>query len=152
MCWTLAVYLFTVKSMSDDKTSTGAAAATGAASSQATISRLPLPQVKPPPPLNLLECSAKKWKLWKQTWLNFAIASKIYSQDAQYQKVLFLCTIGGALEIFNAFQCSESEDPNNVDTIISKFEEYFTGEIAKRMNALNLTRGIKKMAKPSRLT
>ena len=117
--------------MSDDETSTGAAAAAlSPASSQATMSRPPLPQVKPPPPLNLADCSAKKWKLWKQTWVNFAIVSKIASQDAQYQKALFLCTIGqGALEIFNAFQYSEGEDPNKVDTIISKFEEYFTGEI-----------------------
>ena len=46
------------------------------------------------------------------------------------RKALFLCTIGqSALEIFNAFQYSEGEDPNNVETIISKFEEYFTGEI-----------------------
>ena len=48
----------------------------------------------------------------------------------QYQKALFLWPIGqSALEIFNAFQYSEGEDPNNVETIISKFEEYFTGEI-----------------------
>ena len=121
--------------MSDDETTTGAAAAASSspstpASSQATVSRPPLPQVKPPPPLNLADCSAKTWKLWKQNWLNFAIVSKISSQHAQYQKALFLCTIGqSALKIFNAFQYSEGEDPNNVETIISKFEEYFTGEI-----------------------
>ena len=122
--------------MSDDEATTGAAAAASSspstpASSQATVSRPPLPQVKPPPPLNLADCSAKRWKLRKQNWLNFAIVSKISSQDAQYQKALFLCTIGqSALEIFNAFQYSVGEDPNlNVETIISKFEEYFTGEI-----------------------
>ena len=121
--------------MSDDEATTGAAAAASSspstpASSQATVSRPPLPQVKPPPPLNLADCSAKRWKLRKQNWLNFAIVSKISSQDAQYQRALFLCAIGqSALEIFNAFQYSEGEDPNNVETIISKFEEYFTGEI-----------------------
>ena len=99
-------------------------------SSQATVSRPPLPQVKPPLPLNLADCSAKWWKLWKQNWFNFAIVSKTSSQDAQYQKALFLCTIGqSALEILNALQFSEGEDPNNVETIISKFEEYSTGEI-----------------------
>ena len=72
-----------------------------------------------------------------EAWLNFAIVSKISSQDAQYQKALFLCTIGqSALEIFNAFQYSEGEDPNNVETIISKFEEYFTGEINKTYERL----------------
>ena len=70
------------------------------ASNQAGNSHRPsLPQVKPPPPLNLADCSAKRWKLWKQTWLNFAIVSKFSTQGEAYQKALFLCTIGqSALE------------------------------------------------------
>lgn len=96
------------------------------------MNRLPLPQVKPPPPLNLADSLAKKWKLWKQTWLNHPVDLKIASQDAQYQKALFLCTIGqGALEIYSAFQYTTSEDPDKVDTIISKFKEYFTVDVNK---------------------
>ena len=132
MCWTLTVYcLVDERRRNHDWSRCGRfELAFYSASSQATVSRPPLPQVKPPPPLNLADCSAKRWKLWKQNCLNFVIVSKISSQDAQYQKALFLCTIGqSALEIFNAFQYSEGEDPNNVETIISKFEEYFTGEI-----------------------
>ena len=125
--------LFTIQSMNNEETLTGAAADAFSlpsipALSQAMVSRPPLPQVKPPPPLNLVDCLAKKWKLWKQTRLNFTILSNISSEDAQYQKALFLCTIGeGALEIFKAFQYAEGEDPNNVDMIISKFQGYFTG-------------------------
>ena len=37
--------------------------------------------VKPPAPLNIADCSAKKWNLWKQTWINYAVVSKITSQD-----------------------------------------------------------------------
>ena len=120
--------------MSDDEGYTGATAPAltssfDPASHQAEMNRPPLPQVKPPPPLNLVDCSAKKWKRWKQTWLNYAVVSKTASQDAQYRKAVFLCTIGqGALEIYNAFQYTASEDPDKVDTIISKFEEYFTGD------------------------
>ena len=99
-------------------------------SSAAQLNRSPLPHVKPPAPLNLADCSPKKWKLWKQTWINYAVVAKITSQDAQYQKALFLCTIGqGALEIFNAFRYNTGEDPEKVDTIIAKFDEYFTGEV-----------------------
>ena len=99
-------------------------------SSAAQLNRLPLPHVKPPAPLNLADCSPKKWKLWKQTWINYAVVAKITSQDAQYQKALFLCTIGqGALEIFNTFRYNTGEDPEKVDTIIAKFDEYFTGEV-----------------------
>ena len=121
--------------MGDDEGSPGATVTVSspssvAASNHAVMHRPPLPQVKPPPPLNLADCSAKKWKLWKQTWLNYAVVSKVASQDASYQKALFLCIIGqGALEIFNAFQYTSSEDPDKVDTIITKFEEYFTGDV-----------------------
>ena len=94
------------------------------------MNRLPLPQVKPPPPLNLADCSAKKWKLWKKAWLNFAIVSKILTQDDSYQKALFLCTIGqSALEIYNAFRYSTSDNPDKMDTIIAKFDEYFMGDV-----------------------
>ena len=123
--------------MSDNKGSTGATAhdlnpSSVPASHQAEMNRPPLPQVKPPPPLNLADCSAKKWKLWKQTWLNYTVVSKIASQDAQYQKALFLCTIGqGAPEIYNAFQYTAGKDPDKVDTTISKFEEYLTGHVNK---------------------
>lgn len=56
--------------------------------------------------------------------------SKITSHEAQYQKALFLCTISqGALQIFNAFRYTTGEDPDKVNTIIAKFDEYFMGEI-----------------------
>ena len=98
--------------------------------SAAQMNQSPLPHVKPPAPLNRADCSPKKWKLWKQTWINYAVVAKITSQDAQYQKALFLCTIGqGALEIFNTFRYNTGEDPEKVDTIIAKFDEYFTGEV-----------------------
>ena len=94
------------------------------------MNRPPLPQVKPPLPLNLADCSAKQWKLWKQAWLNFAIGSKISPQDDSYQKALFLCTIvQSALEIYNAFRYSTSDNPDKVDTIIAKFDEYFMGDV-----------------------
>ena len=126
--------LFTVSTMSDEETSSGTSPTvsvhTTASNQAGHVHRPSLPQVKPPPPLNLADCSAKRWKLWKQTWLDFVIVSKISTQGEAYQKALFLCTIGqSALEIFNAFQFTASEDPNKVDTIIAKFDEHFTGDV-----------------------
>lgn len=109
------------------------------ASNVAEMNRPPLPHVKPPATLNLADCSAKKWKLWKQTWINYAVVSKITSQDAQYQKALFLCTIGQcALEILNAFRYATCKDLDKVDTIIAKFDEYFTGEINETYECFKL--------------
>ena len=124
--------VLTISSMSDDESSPGSAVAASNPPSASTtaMNRPPLPQVKPPTPLNLADCSAKKWKVWKQTWFNYAAVSKIFTHDAQRQKALFLCTIGqAALEIYNAFRYSESEDSDRVETLISKFEEFFTEEV-----------------------
>ena len=119
------ILLLNVLVMSDDETANTTSTSTSVTaktSSTPTTYRLPLPQVKPPPPLNLKDCSAKKWKLWKQNWLNFAIVSKLSSQDESYQKALFLCTIGQcALEIFS----------DKINTILAKFDDYFTGDVNK---------------------
>ena len=88
------------------------------------------PSVKPPRPLDVSQTTAKSWKLWKQLWENYSIVAGLDLQDERYQKAIFLCTIGeDALEIFNVFEFSDSDDPNKVSTIIQKFDEYFAGDI-----------------------
>ena len=90
----------------------------------------PYPHIKPLQPLALLNCTPKEWKLWKQLWTNYAVVANITARDDQYQKALFLCTIGReALEIYNAFQYEEGQDRDKVAIIISKFDQYFMGDI-----------------------
>ncbi|RUA04044.1 MAG: hypothetical protein DSY43_07205, partial [Gammaproteobacteria bacterium] len=89
-------------------------------------------QVKSPGPLEVSESqhATKTWKLWKQMWGNYAIVTNLDSQREEYRKAVFLCTIGqSALEIYNSFQYADGEDPDNLDTIIAKYDEHFTGEI-----------------------
>ena len=102
--------------------------------SGASTSQIPLttrtPNIKPPRALDVAQTTAKTWKLWKQMWENYSIATRLDQQDERYQKATFLCTIGEeALEIFNVFEFSTSENPNKVSTIIQKFDEYFAGDI-----------------------
>ena len=70
--------VLSVSSMSDDESSPGSTVASSNPPSASTtaMNRPPLPQIKLPPPLSLAGCSAKKWKLWKQAWLNYAVVSK----------------------------------------------------------------------------
>ena len=82
-------YFFTVLAKSDKEfAETPVVVASQAlqvvSSNQTTMNCLPLPQVKPSPPLNLGDCLANKWKLWKQASLNFAIIFKILTQDDLY--------------------------------------------------------------------
>ena len=44
---------------------------------------------KPPPPLNLADCSARKWKLWKQTWLNYAVVSNFFQSRCSTPESFF---------------------------------------------------------------
>ena len=59
--------LFTVSTMSDEESSPGTPATvsvhTTVSHHAGNIHRPSLPQVKPPPSLNLADCSAKRWKL-----------------------------------------------------------------------------------------
>lgn len=130
-------YFFTVLGMSDEESAETPVVVAPQASevvplNQTMMNCPPSPQLKPPPPLNLVDCSTKKWKSWKQAWLKFSTFSKILTQDVSYQKALFLCTIGqSALEIYNAFRYNTSDNPDKVDNIIVKFDEYFMGDVNK---------------------
>ena len=76
------------------------------------------PSVKPPRPLDVSQTTAKSWKLWKQLWENYSIVARLDLQDERYQKAISLCTIGeDALEIFNVFEFSDSDDPNNSQAV-----------------------------------
>ena len=109
------------------KEATSSSEAAAACSNHSTLR---IPHIKPPKPINLSECTAKSWKLWKQLWQNYSVVTRLDSQEEQYQKALFLCTIGeSALEIYNAFDFAPSENPDKVSSIISKFDQYFTGDI-----------------------
>ena len=109
----------------------------GATSSLTTTSNrgmhsTPTFHIKPPSQLNIPEgqSAAKQWKLWKQMWENYVVVTNLSTRDNNYQKAVFLCTIGQpAMEIFNSFQYNADEDPNDMKTIIKKFDEHFTGEI-----------------------
>ena len=101
------------------------------------------PSVKPPRPLDVSQTTAKSWKLWKQLWENYSIVARLDLQDERYQKAIFLCTIGeDALEIFNVFEFSDSDDPN-IETRSAQSFKNLTSillEISMRhMNGTNST-------------
>ena len=61
----MAVLLFTILAMSDGGSAetpvvVSSQASQGIPSSQTMMNRPPLPKVKPPPPINLADCSAKQ--------------------------------------------------------------------------------------------
>lgn len=82
--------------------------------------------VNPPPPLKL---DAESWKLWKQTWDNYVVLTKLADQPPDYQLATLLSCIGiEALKIYNSMSFATDEDPKSVDVILAKFQKFAIGE------------------------
>ena len=86
-----------------------------------------LASIKPPPALIVSENPVENWKLFKQSWDNFAIIAKLHAQDEEYKKALFLHCIGtDALRVYNTLTFTEEE--NQLSHILTKLETLLIGE------------------------
>ena len=87
-----------------------------------------LASIKPPPPLIVSENPVENWKLFKQSWDNYAIIAKLEAQDESYKKALFLHCIGtDALRVYNTLTFTEEE--KNLSHILDKLETLLIGEV-----------------------
>ncbi|KAK3739349.1 hypothetical protein RRG08_041669 [Elysia crispata] len=87
----------------------------------------PIPSgIRPPHPLDLKHAPVEGWKIFTQSWNNYAIITDMASRDNNYQKAMFLHCIGtAALKVFNTFSLP---DDAQLEDIIKKFEAYILGE------------------------
>ncbi|KAK3787110.1 hypothetical protein RRG08_030273 [Elysia crispata] len=82
--------------------------------------------IRPPHPLNLKDAPVEGWKIFIQSWKNYAIITDMASRDNNYQKAMFLHCIGtAALRVFNTFSLPVVAQ---LKDIIKKFEAYILGE------------------------
>ncbi|KAK3732969.1 hypothetical protein RRG08_002577 [Elysia crispata] len=82
--------------------------------------------IRPPHPLDLKDAPVEGWKIFIQSWKNYAIITDMASRDNNYQKAMFLHCIGtAALKVFNTFSLP---DDAQLEDIIKKFEAYILGE------------------------
>ena len=69
------------------------------------------------------------WKRFRRQWENYAVATRLNKEDPEFQKAVFLATIGeDALDIFEGFRFENEDDDKNVNKIIEKFQEFCVGE------------------------
>ena len=98
-----------------------------AAAAQNTASTT-YPQIPPPGPYDF-KSSPADWKIWKQTWNNYQIISRLTRETEDFRVAFFLHTIGPeALNIYNNMSFREGEDKNKLEDIIKKFDEFIIGE------------------------
>ena len=89
-----------------------------------------IPGVKPPSNLIFGATPAKNWKLFLQKWKIYVTLSKLSDKPADIQVAMFLNTLADeALEIYNGFSFTTTEDNRTVNEIIEKFDSYAIGEI-----------------------
>ena len=86
--------------------------------------------IRAPPNLTVTNGIIQEWQLWKQSWDNYVIVSRLDKQPMKYQTAMFLNTIGtSGLRIYNGFQLEEEADSGNLQQICEKFEAYAIGEV-----------------------
>ena len=86
--------------------------------------------IRAPPNLTVSNGVIQEWQLWKQSWDNYVIVSRLDKQHMEYQTAMFLNTIGtSGLRIYNGFQLEEDADSRNLQQICEKFEAYAVGEV-----------------------
>ena len=125
--------LFTVSTMSDEESSSGTPATvsvhTRASNQAGNIHRPSLLQVKPPPPLNLADCSAKGGSCGSKLGSTLLLFRNFQRKERNTRRLFFFAPSGRAPWKINPFPFTASEDSNKVDTVIVKFDEYFTGDV-----------------------
>jgi len=87
------------------------------------MERIPLPEK--------LDLSANNksasWRLFKQTWTNYEIASDLTEQAPEKRAAVLLSILGKeALQVYNTFSWSSEADMRNTCKILEKFDEYCT--------------------------
>lgn len=67
----------------------------------------------------------ENWKLWKQKYEIYSIATELNKKSEEIQCNMFLHLIGeDCLQIFNSFAIS-NEEKNKIAPLMKKFEEHF---------------------------
>ena len=85
--------------------------------------------VNPPPPLKYGEDKVEEWTMFKQQYELFATISELGLREKEYQSAVFLHSIGNAgLKIYNNLVFANTEDKNDVKTIIKKIDGYIIGD------------------------
>ena len=85
--------------------------------------------VNPPQCLSLSDKPQEEWNMFKQQFKIYQKLTELDKKDKSYQSALFLHCVGPkGLRIYNGLTFSETEDKDDLPTMISKFDAYIIGE------------------------
>ena len=80
----------------------------------------------PPSPLEIHDSkAAEKWKKFKLSWDNYALAAELNEKSEAIQVATLLTVIGEeAREVFSTFVFTTAGDSGKIQPVLTKFEEY----------------------------
>ena len=95
-----------------------------AAPVQQMLLQLPLP-----PPLRE-EMSGRKWRMWKQQWMDYVKVSRLSEQTQEYQAAVLRGCLGPAgFEIHGGLPFERAEHKNDTPKVLALLESYYVGKV-----------------------
>ena len=84
-----------------------------------------IPGLKPPETLSLEGNVAENWRLFKQQWNFYSLATSITDKPQNVQCAIFLCIAGiQSQELANTFVFADGESRDVLTDLVTKFERY----------------------------
>lgn len=69
---------------------------------------------------------AEKWKLWKCTWTNYELATKVAKEDDEIRVATLLAIIGEeTVRVYNNLEWDDPADNKKIKKVLEKLEAYF---------------------------
>lgn len=67
----------------------------------------------------------ESWKLFKQMWMNYEVATGLNEAKDEKRVATLLTMVGrDALRVYNTFKWTEKSESKKIETVVNKFEEY----------------------------
>eukprot|EP00118_Oscarella_pearsei_P024022 m.296564 g.296564 ORF g.296564 m.296564 type:complete len:148 (+) comp40764_c1_seq12:3054-3497(+) len=89
-----------------------------------------VPQLRVPEPFMALDDDlSTEWRLWKQRWDAFEIATGLDQQGDRYRVATFVACLGPrGLEVYNSLPFGTEEERNTMDTVANLMTDHCQGE------------------------
>ena len=80
----------------------------------------------PPPPLDIHDTAvAEKWRDWRQSWHEYALATDVDSKSEDKQVAVLLTALGpAARKVYQTFNWSDAADARKIEQVLAKFDEF----------------------------
>ena len=90
-----------------------------------------------PPKLDVKSgCLKNNWRKFKRLWDSFETVTRLREDDPEYRTAMFISCIGlDALDIYEGLSFANEAERNDIETVLTKFEDYCVGSTNETFEA-----------------